>query len=288
MKYIFIVNPTSGYADSSETIRKISEYCIKNNIEYEIEITKCKGDATELCKKYKWSKNIIFSVGGDGTLNECVNGIVGSRNKLGIIPVGSGNDFYRTISKFNEKEKLIDLGKINDKYFINVASIGIDAEVGANAITLKEKGISPKNIYNVSILYTFLSFRNKKLEIETDDSINLNKFTLLSVCNASYYGGGYYIAPKCDLSDGMFDVYIVRKVPRLLIPPLIAKLKKGTHESSPYIERKVLNKIKLKSKKELICCVDGEVIKAKKFKFKVIKHALTFYQDKELIDYVLK
>lgn len=287
MKYVFIVNPTSGKGDCSLTIKRISEYCISNNIEFEIEITKEPKDATKLCKKHKRDGCIIFAVGGDGTLNECVNGVVGTKNKLGLIPVGSGNDFYKTITKYNEKEKVIDLGKVNDMYFINVCSIGIDAEVGMEAIRLKEKGVNPKNIYNAAIVSTFIKYQNKKMMIETKNSINLSKFSMLSICNGSYYGGGYYIGPKIDLSDGMFDVYIVRSVPKLWIPVLLPKLKNGTHEDSVYVERQVLDNIHLKSKKDLVCCVDGEIIKEKKFVFKTVKHALTFYQDRELIDYVL-
>lgn len=287
MKYVFIVNPVSGKKDSSTIIKRISEYCISNKIEYVIEITKGKKDAISLAKKHKHDNAVIFAVGGDGTLSEVLNGVVHSKNMLSLIPCGSGNDFYRTISNYEEKEMKIDLGIVNDTYFINVACIGIDAEVGSNAELMKEKGVSSSKIYNASIIYTFLSYRNKKLEIKTENSINANIFTMLTICNASYYGGGYNIAPYADLTDGYFDVYVVKYVPKLYIPYLLGKLKKGTHEEEKVIEKIMLKNLTLKSKKPIICNVDGEVIKSKKFKFKVVKRGVNFYQDKDLIKYVL-
>lgn len=287
MKYVFIVNPVAGNRDSSDLIKRINEYCLTNGIEYEIEITKDKKDATLIAKKYKHDNVVLFACGGDGTLSEVLNGMINSKNRLSLIPCGSGNDFYRTISKCDEKEFDVDLGIVNDTYFINVACIGIDAEIGNNAELMKKRGIAPNKIYNASIIYTFLNYRNKKLEIETENSINANVFTMLTVCNAGYYGGGYNIAPYADLSDGFFDLYVIRSIPKLYIPYLIAKLKKGKHEEDRNVEKMMVKRLVLRSKKPLVCNVDGEIIKDTKFKFKVVKHGVKFYQDKELVRYVL-
>lgn len=287
MKYIFIVNPVSGKKDSDKVIKRITEYCFKNNIDFEIEITKCNKDAMILTKKHKKDKAVIFAVGGDGTLFEVVNGIIGSNNKLGLIPNGSGNDFYKTIKELNITEEEIDLCKVNDIYSINTASIGIDAEVGINAGIMKEKGVNPKHIYNRSIIYTFLSFKKKLLEIEVKDNIKIGKFMMLSVCNGRYYGGGYKIAPEADLHDHYLDLYYVQGINKFQVPKMINKLKKGTLESDKHVTHMLINKLVLKSKTPLKCCVDGETIIDKTFRFKVIKNAVTFYNDKELIKYII-
>lgn len=287
MKYVFIINPTSGNGDKSSLIKKISSYCINNNIDYAIEITKHREDGKYLALKYKHSKSIIFACGGDGTLNEVLNGIVGTKNKLGLIPCGSGNDFYKTIDTYKDKELPIDIAKVNDRYFINVFSIGIDAEVGLYASKLKSKGVNPKKIYNKAIFKTFINFRKKLMEIEVKNNVKMDKFMMLSVCNGRYYGGGYYIAPDASLSDGLLDLYSVSKISKLAVPPLINLLKKGEHEKSKFVEHLMVTKLKIKSKNDLRCCIDGEEYIAKKLVFKVIKKGVVFYQDKELVKYVL-
>ena len=114
MKHIFIVNPTAGKGKALNTVKQIEKICKERNIEYEIHYTKASKDATKIARKYFLKKYIIFSVGGDGTLNEVVNGIIGSKNMLGVIPCGSGNDFYKTLEKIDDEYPVIDVGKINN------------------------------------------------------------------------------------------------------------------------------------------------------------------------------
>ncbi|NMA66073.1 MAG: diacylglycerol kinase family lipid kinase, partial [Clostridiaceae bacterium] len=140
MHHIFIVNPAAGKGRSLQMIEVIKNRFKNFNQTYEIKVTEAPGHAKELA--YDSAKNNdlvrIYSVGGDGTLNEVVNGIAGSNAELGIIPCGSGNDAIRSIYKIKDPVKLIDmlpvcpsasvdLGKLNDRYFINIASIGFDA-----------------------------------------------------------------------------------------------------------------------------------------------------------------
>ena len=172
MKHVFIVNPTSGKGKALKIVDKIEEVCTKRNIEYEIHYTKSSGDATKIAKKYHFSKNIIFSVGGDGTLNEVLNGVMGTKNILGIIPCGSGNDFYKTLDKIDDEFPVIDVGKINGKYFINIVSIGIDAEVAKNVSLMKKIKLPPSQVYNASIVYTFLKYKFKNIEFSIDNNTN--------------------------------------------------------------------------------------------------------------------
>ena len=246
MKHIFIVNPTSGKGKALKTVEQIEKVCKERNIDYEINYTKSSGDATKIARKYFLSKNIIFSVGGDGTLNEVVNGIIGSKNILGVIPCGSGNDFYRTLEKVKEEYPVIDIGKINNKYFINTVSIGIDAEVARNVSLMKKVKLPSSQIYNASIVYTFFKYKFKNIEFTIDNKTNKSKFTILTICNGKMYGGGYRIAPDANLSDGYFDVYFVEKLHKTIIPFLIGMLKKGTHEKHKSVHKNKATKINFK------------------------------------------
>lgn len=288
MKYIFIINPTSGKGKALKVSENIKRICEEENLEYEMYFTKEKDDATKIAKKFKHKSYIIFSVGGDGTLNEVLNGIVGSKNMLGIIPCGSGNDFYKTIKKIEDPLPQIDIGKINDKYFINIISIGIDAEVASNAELMKKRKISPNNIYNASIVYTFFKFKFKDIEFEIDGESNKGKCTILTVCNGEIYGGGYKIAPEAKLQDGYFDIYYVDKMQKLSLPMLINKLKKGTHTTHKKVHRSKATSIKFKSDYDLICNIDGEIEINKKFDIKLLPKEITIYNNQDLVKRFLK
>ena len=260
MKYVFIVNPTSGNGKALKVSENIKKVCEKRHIPYEIHFTKGKDDATKIAKKYFLSKNVIYSVGGDGTLNEVLNGIVGSKNLLGIIPCGSGNDFYKTLSKIDDPLPLIDIGKINNKYFLNIVSVGIDAEVADNVSKMKKIKLPTNQIYNVSLVYTFFKYKFKQVDVELDNTQSKKKFTILTICNGSTYGGGYKIAPEASLTDGYFDIYFVDKINKPLIPFIVNMLKKGTHEQHKKVHKYKGNKIKFKCDHDLVCNIDGEII----------------------------
>ena len=288
MRHVFIVNPISGKGKALKTVERIEKVCKEKNIEYEIHYTKASGDATKIARKYFFTKNIIFSVGGDGTLNEVVNGIIGSKNMLGVIPCGSGNDFYKTLEKIDDEYPVIDVGKINNKYFINIVSIGIDAEVAKNVSLMKKIKLPTSQVYNASIVYTFFKYKFKNIEFTIDNKTNKSKFTILTICNGKMYGGGFNIAPEAKLTDGYFDVYFVDKIKKPIIPFLIGMLKKGTHEKHKSVHKNKATKISFKCDYDLVCNIDGEITIDNKFDIKLIEKELMIYNNKELIKEFLK
>jgi lipid kinase, YegS/Rv2252/BmrU family len=284
MKHIFIVNPISGKGKTLKAVDRIKKVCEEENLDYEIYFTEYPKDATKIARKYRFTKNIIYSVGGDGTLNEVLNGIVGTKNLLGVIPAGSGNDFYKTLSKIDEEYPVIDIGKVNDRYFINIISIGIDAEVANNVSLMKKRKVPTNQIYNASLIYTFFKYKYKDIELSIDEKEQKKgKCTILTICNGQVYGGGYKIAPSAKLTDGYFDVYYVEKVNKPQLPSLINMLKQGIHEKHNKVHKSQATKIKFKCDKELVCNIDGEIMTAKKFNVKIIPNAITIYNNKELI-----
>lgn len=284
MKHIFIVNPISGKGKTLKAVDRIKKVCEEENLDYEIYFTEYPKDATKIARKYRFTKNIIYSVGGDGTLNEVLNGIVGTKNLLGVIPAGSGNDFYKTLSKIDEEYPVIDIGKVNDRYFINIISIGIDAEVANNVSLMKKRKVPTNQIYNASLIYTFFKYKYKEIELSIDEKEQKKgKCTILTICNGKVYGGGYKIAPSAKLTDGYFDVYYVEKVNKPQLPSLINMLKQGIHEKHNKVHKSQATKIKFKCDKELVCNIDGEIMTAKKFNVKIIPNAITIYNNKELI-----
>lgn len=282
MKYIFIVNPESAKGNAMKIIGNIEKVCKQEHIEYEVCYTLAQGDATRLAQSYKDEENIIYAVGGDGTLSEVLNGVVGAKNKIGIIPAGSGNDFYRTVKELGKTEIESDVGVVNGKYFLNIACVGIDAEVANNVPLMKKKNIKVKNLYTASILYTFTHFKFKQIHFKSQEKDEKGNFTILSICNGRYYGGGYNISPKASLEDNYFDVYYINKLRLPSIINLLLKLKKGKLEQDKRTNHFKTNNITVTSEEPIRFNVDGETIENTKFEIKIIPKAIKIYHNVEL------
>ena len=282
MKYIFIVNPESAKGNAMKIIGNIEKVCKQEHIEYEVCYTLAQGDATRLAQSYKDEENIIYAVGGDGTLSEVLNGVVETKNKIGIIPAGSGNDFYRTVKELGKTEIESDVGVINGKYFLNIACVGIDAEVANNVPLMKKKNVKVKNLYTASILYTFTHFKFKQIHFKSQEKDEKGNFTILSICNGRYYGGGYNISPKASLEDNYFDVYYINKLRLPSIINLLLKLKKGKLEQDKRTNHFKTNNITVTSEEPIRFNVDGETIENTKFEIKIIPKAIKIYHNAEL------
>ncbi len=288
MKYIFIINSIAGRGRYKTILPKIEELCKQEQKEYEIRYITENLSGADIAAEYKNEENVIYVVGGDGTLTRTLPGIVGTKNKLGIIPSGSGNDTYKAIKALPYGESIIDLGKINDTYFINVACTGLDAEVGNNVDVLRNTIIPTSQLYNASIIYTFMSFKFKKVIFKTDIKNISSKYSIISICNGAYYGGGYNIAPKSQLTDGLLDIYYVEKMNRFKIIPLLLKLKKGKHEGKRRVHKFRTNHVELEIEQDVTFNVDGEKLTSNKFIIDLIPNAITVYNDNEFIDKILK
>ncbi len=133
MKYIYILNRFSLKDKLEPLVKRIEEVSKNRKLDYKIEINNLEVSTEDIVEKYKKDKVTFLAVGGDGTINRVLNSMVNTKNILGFIPYGTGNDFYRSCKEqLNEKVNKIDLVQINDKYFINVACFGIDADIGNN------------------------------------------------------------------------------------------------------------------------------------------------------------
>ena len=277
---IFIVNNHAGNKkgrDFSLYLENLPFECKRQCL---VVNSKKRGDISELVKYYcnLYKNATIYSVGGDGTLNEVVNGISSFQN-LAIIPTGTGNDFYRAYKEIKGTKK-IDIGMVNGRKFINIASVGLDAKIARDANIYKCKKNLKNSAYPISII--------KNIIKKEDFSTSLGDLTLLAVANGKYYGNGIPLNPNYNLNDGLLDIYKVDKIKRLEILKLLLKIYKGTHTNDELVDYCQTNYLNISSDINLIGNVDGEIFYAKEFEFKVLPNGLTLTTDVPIFikDYV--
>lgn len=286
MKYIFVINSYTLKDEINEVIHRIKDFCVKNNMEFEVEINNEDNSTEDIVKKYKKCGYTIVAVGGDGMINRVLNTLVGTNNTLGFIPCGTGNDFYRSVSKEMKNEiEECDVIKINDRYFINVACFGIDADVANNKGLIKSKIIPKSQRYNVSVINSFLKYEPRHFILKINNEEIEGDFATVAVCNGGYYGSGYNISPNFKLNNGLIDVYAVEDDNKFNIMKMILSMKKGKHEKYKKVHKFQTNRLTIISNKEINSNIDGEELESKKFNIEV-KGKIKIYINKELINFV--
>ena len=284
MKHIFLINSYTVREKVNEVKGKIKDYCHENKIDYKIEVNGNGLETEDILKKYQKTNHIIIAVGGDGILNRALNCLVGTNNLLGFLPYGSGNDFYKAVKKqFKIGENPCDIIKINDRYFINTACFGIDADVANNKEIVKTKLIPKKHKYTISLLYNFLKYKWRTFAVKIENKEINDDFATIAIASGTFYGGGYNIGPKSNLNDGKFEVYLAPKLNKLSMIKLILQMKKGQHEESKRIEKIVTNKLTIKSPIKFKCNIDGEVLEDDYFQIELVKEGITIYYNEDMI-----
>jgi len=286
LTYLFIVNPVAGNNSGKQSILIIQEVMERNIFEYSIKETTKPGDAKVFSKEAAESSiDVIVAVGGDGTVNEVFNGMIGSNKILGIVPAGTGNDLSRSLHiplaiedalEFivNGDYISIDVGKINGQLFINVASVGLDAIIAEEANKIK-KVISGKYSYILALLKGLIYFKSKKIKIKIDDENEFEKdIMLVAISNGICYGGGMRIAPNAQINDGLFDICIVKKMSKFKLLYLFPSIYKGDHVKFDEVEILRGERIDISSNEDLIINIDGEVIYHKPISFRILKNAI--------------
>lgn len=243
MDHLFIVNPVAGKGKSLSyipLIRKIFDGRTKDT--FIIEETKYPGHATLLVKEYTKAKDhIVWALGGDGTTNEVLNGMAHTESSLAIVPCGSGNDAVKSLDGYrgqkniledllNGKKTKVDLGKINDRYFLNISSLGFDARVVKKTNTIKKiPFITGLPAYTLGVFASLISPGRNKIKLIIDGWETRGEILLIAVANGKYYGGGMQPAPMADIKDGILNVCMVQKISRLKVIQFLPLFMKGTH-----------------------------------------------------------
>jgi len=278
-KILFIVNPISGLGKQKRIEKWIDEGLDKSKFNSSIVHTTHAGHATELSKKaVEEGVDIIVAVGGDGTVNEVGQTLIGSSTALGIIPTGSGNGLARHLKiPFNFKKAIevinngnvrkIDTATVNDKVFLSVAGIGYDAFVARKFSKAPKRGFVS---YFRIVSSEYSTYKPKKYELEIDGKKITRRALAVTFANSSQFGNNTSIDPKAKIDDGFIDVCIVRRIPLLLVPFYVPFLFTKTFHKTHYIEIIKAKEVKIQRKKGKNIHFDGEPFKmGKKLEMKI-------------------
>lgn len=304
MKYSFIINPVAGQGKGIESlIDRINHVATDKKVEYSIHVTRGVGDAKLIAQMLAGeNKDLrIIVCGGDGTFNEAVNGVIGYDVPVGIIPIGTGNDFVRNFENeeyFLDVEKQFDLepvdvdllryryvadGKIIDKYCTNVFNVGFDGNVAILASKLKELPLVAGSFaYLSSIIFNLVAKKGQTLMVTADgEDFYKGKLLLCSVANGHYCGGGICSSPKASTNDGLMDLQIVKELSRTKILKFLPIYMKGEVLSKPelsdVIKYKQVKKVEISPQdKTMEYCVDGEPVTTGKIEIEVMEKGFKF------------
>ena len=288
MKTVKIINPAAGQGKAVNEISEDTRYYVSKSV----------GDV----EKYVYNTLLkepdthFIVCGGDGSINEAVNGIMraeaGDTAILSAIGTGTGNDFikYDKYAKSHGTSVKCDIMRYGERYYINILNIGFDCTVVQKTDVLKKKPlISGSFAYICGVVGTVFSDYGTKMHITiVNEKGDTEEFTddymLCAVANGQYYGGGFKPAPLADITDGLAELRLVKKVKRTEIPSIIGPYKKGEHidhekrEIIPkFKDKMVYRRAKKISVSGIEClCADGEIEKRDKVEIEVVPKAINF------------
>ena len=309
MKHIFVINPAAGKTDSSEEIMRA--VAAIPGYDCEFYVTQGPRDATRYVKtwleEHQSEQARFYACGGDGTLNEVVNGVVGHENgSVGVYPSGSGDDFvkyYGGRDKFLDFKELLDApedeidlltidnGKPGEfRYSINITNFGFDTTVAKTMIKVKRKKIiGGKRAYVTGVVTGLIKAMRNKCEITADGERvdTKGRILLCTLANGAYVGGSFFCAPRADNHDGLIEVTAFRPLSRITFVRLLGPYTNGTHLEDPrfqkYLTYRRAKEVTVKAPEGFSMSVDGEIVDGTEFKIGIAPKAIRFAVPKSCV-----
>lgn len=298
MKHLFIINPAARQGNRTAYVTTLIEQVFaRRDEEYEIYLTKGPLDAIDKIHSDALVESDlrVYACGGDGTINECASACAGLPNvAMACFPCGTGNDFVKLFGE--EQNKFMNLGalvdgevspmdiiRVNDRYSLNICSVGIDSRVGVgvhryNNIPVIGKG---KSAYILSTAVEFFKEITDSLSVTANGKLYQGDMNVVCVCNGTWYGGSFNPVPEARPDDGILDVLIIRGLRRYQLPLLVTKYGKGMYkELSQYITHIQTDSLVIEGEKPFLVNLDGEGMTTDRAELELLKGSLRFLHPK--------
>jgi YegS/Rv2252/BmrU family lipid kinase len=299
-KYFVIINPNAGKSAGLTEWVQIKSLLEKNNIEFEFHLTDCCGNAEAVVgEKIAQNFRTFIVVGGDGTLNEVINGIfkqsvVPTKEiTIGLFSSGTGNDWARYYNLSQDcyqgierilKPKIItqDVGKVVSclggqeyhNYFLNVAGIGLDSKIVFSVNSMKRRGKRTNFAYFVALIKCFLQYKTQPIRINIDDKEISDNFLSMSIGNGKYSGGGMRQTPDANNNDGLLNVAIYPRMTKFTLMCNMPRLYNGKIKKLRGLQYFVVQNLSIILERSSIFEIDGEIIEGEQFDISVLPSSI--------------
>ena len=270
VKTLFLVNTRSGTARKYDVAALIRDTCASWETKFEIAPCSRKEDLDPIIDgAERDGYDVVYAVGGDGTVHEIAKRLVGRDLALGILPIGSGNGFARHIGlPMNPRASLnactarrivtIDTAEVNGVKFLGVMGVGFDAWIADRFAVAGTRGFMT---YVKVGLREVLNYRAEEYEIDIDGTVRRMKAKIITIANSSQYGNDARIAPKASVQDGLLDVVTVDDVSLLKAAMIALRLFRGTVDRSPHVTTVRGRTITIRRERSGPVHLDGEPFK---------------------------
>jgi YegS/Rv2252/BmrU family lipid kinase len=283
-RHLLLCNPSSGRGRSAKLLPEVERQLKAHGVSFRTVMTRSLEHGIDEALRARDADEIPVVMSGDGLIGQVGGALAQSGLPLGIIPGGRGNDFARVLGIPTEpegavgvlaagKERRIDLGEVNGRPFLGVASIGIESE--ANERANRTRLIRGNLVYTYAGLRTLATWKPARFTV-TLDGERTAKFLGFSVnvANNKAYGGGMFIAPDAELDDGVFDVVMSADTSKLKCLANLPKLFKGTHVEEPEITIERAAEVEVTADRDFAVYADGEHLSDVPAKLRVLPGAL--------------
>jgi diacylglycerol kinase (ATP) len=291
--WAIIANPAAGRRRAERSAKILAQAIQGRGERVEVSVTRGPGSAEELAREaVKAGATRVVACGGDGTVHEVVNGLMSAANgadgvALGVLSSGRCNDFSFALGLPNGSAKAvdylvrsavrsIDLGRIGDRYFTTIATLGFDSEVSQYV----EQGSPPRFLrgtasYLYGAVVKLIKYRSQWVHLKGDFGEFQGDLFLVATGNTTRYGGRMKMTPSAIVDDGLLDICLVRPVPRLVVLRMIPKTFYGGHVDHPAVSMHQTRRLEIDSREPLWLWADGEPITQTPATIEVVPGALT-------------
>lgn len=291
-KIRFIVNPKSGTSTKKDLKTLIEQYLDHHKYDYEYKETHAAGHASILAHEaIEQNVNIVVACGGDGTVNEVASALIHSKTILAVIPGGSGNGFAGHLGlsrKIIHALKVINVGKttlidscqVNDQKFVNISGIGFDGLVSYRS----KKGTTRGLWMYLSVTFKeMITYEPPYIEVKINGKDYSGAYATVAVANASMYGYSFTLAPEALVTDGMFDIIMIKKASLITYLLNAYRFLNKTLHKSKYVIATRADSIQIKSNKAQYYHIDGEGFKTDRIlNFSMVPQSLYVIHDERI------
>jgi YegS/Rv2252/BmrU family lipid kinase len=282
--HLLLVNPASGGGRSAALLPSVESEMEGRGLRFRTVRTRDLEHGIGEARRAAEAGEIPVVMSGDGLIGQVGGALAGGEAPMGIVPGGRGNDLARVLGIPSDPvgavgvlaagdERPIDVGEVNGKRFLCIASCGFDSD--ANRIANEARLVRGNLVYAYAALRTLVSWRPARFEV----SVNGGEPQIfdghsVAVANSRAYGGGMFIAPEAELDDGLYDVVIAGGVGRLRILTNLPKVFKGTHVDEPEVTVLRASRVEVSADRDFAVYADGEHLADLPAAFRVLPSSL--------------